>query len=69
MEHGQIGYAFEIVFFVKRQDIRDFVVFHYNAVNDVANAGMITENSLPDMIEKFHAVIILPRTNIEEENF
>ena len=38
-------------------------------MNDIADAGVIAQNSLSDMIEKLHEVIIFPRANIEEVNF
>ncbi len=59
MKNGQIGYLLEVILFVKSQNVTDTVVFHDDAVNDVPNARMIPQDTLPDMIEELCEVIIL----------
>jgi hypothetical protein len=44
MKHGQTRYLLKIVLFIKCQDFRDAIVFHYDAVDDVPHPGMIFEN-------------------------
>ena len=65
MEYSQAQYLLKIILFVKGQNLSNAIVFHDDAVNDVPHSGMVFENPLSYMIEKFNEVIIFPRTNLD----
>jgi hypothetical protein len=70
--HGEdrarsIGIFHEVVFFIERQNVRDTLVHHDDAVDDVTDPGMISQNALSNMVEEFAEICL--RTDIEKAYF